>query len=960
MLIAAFLRDHRDQILADWKLDAANMAVAAGRGGAALARTMPRLIDDFVRIIGGERGLVEPVAGDCAAELLECAVPVSVLVRELGLFRRCVLRSWREQNPSGLHAEAERASTEIDAVVERTIDHYLDLRTNLLDAFERIAVSAMSAADLDGLLRELLAIFAGLAPSLDSLAIYLRQGDRLELCAFRGPQSPAGELATSLDGGFAGKWGCRVPLLDGTEAIGVAEAVSTTREEVSVLEQRLFGLVAQHAAATIAHRRRRAEASKRAAELDTFIEAIPSPVFLGTADRLSNANRAGLDLLGVASRAELCRFDVAELGDRIQLCDPTTGALVSHNDCAFGRALRGEHVSIDCYAKRPQAAEPHLYRCIAGPVIVDDKLDGAVLVMSDITDIRRAEDRFRTMFERIPMAIAQSDPSTGKVVRANAKLCELTGYSMAELVGRSFTDWPHPDDRAATVEEHARMIRGDIAIMVMEKRYIRKDGSIAWVRVTASLLPSPGEPPRTLATIEDITARKHAELEREEFIARDRAAAERLRILAGVTRALSEARLDLDRLLAVIADELTKQLVDGCVVHLASEDGRVLQSAVCRHVDPAAQEMLRKATSRPVPLGEGLSGRTAAAGETLVIDQIATEELRPFVAPRFYKLGEHVQTWSLLCAPLKVAGRVLGVITIVRGKATPGRTIALGAEDRLLVEEIADRAALALDGARLLVREHQARKEAERAQAELGRAAEFRERFLGIVSHDLRNPLGAISLAAQSLSSAPGMPDASAKALGRIRSSAERMGEMIGELLDLTRGRLGGGIPIEPKWTDLGAIVRSAIDELELAHPSRRIAFAASGHFEGYYDDARIAQVASNLIGNAIQHSPPDTQVAVALVDRGRAGVALEVKNDGAPIPPELLPHLFDPFRHGNKRSSGLGLGLFIAAEVVRAHGGTIRVTSTAADGTTFTVELPRDRSGAVVDQPRTTASSGG
>ncbi|HEX7840608.1 MAG TPA: PAS domain S-box protein [Kofleriaceae bacterium] len=943
MLIAAFLRDHRDQILADWNLGATDLAAAAGRGGPALARIMPRLIDDFARIIGGERGLVEPIAGDCAAELLECAAPVSVLVRELSLLRRCVLRSWRERNPSGLRAEAERVSAEIDAVVERTIDHYLDLRTNLLDAFERIAVSAVSAADLDGLLRELLAIFARLVPSLDALAIYLRQSDRLELCASRGPvPRPAGELATSLEPGLTGPSRCRVPLLDGTEIIGVAEAQATTRGEVSVLEQRLFGMVARHAATAIAHRRRRAEASKRAAELDTFIEAIPSPVFLGTADRLSNANRAGLDLLGLTSRTELGRLGAAELGSRIQLRDPVTGVPVPHGDSAFGRALGGEHVSIDCHAKGTRAAEQHLYRCIAGPVIVDGKLDGAVLVMSDITDIRRAEDQFRAMFERVPMAIAQSDPMTGRVIRANARLCELTGYSMEETIGRSFTDWTHPDDRAASLEQYARMIRGEVAIMTAEKRYIRKDGSIAWVRVTASLLPSPGEPPRVLATIEDITARRNAELEREELVARDRAAAERLRILAGVTRALSEARLDLERLLDVIADELTKQIADGCVVHLASEDGRMFQSAACRHVDPAAQTLLRKATSRPVPFGEGLSGRTAAAGKTLAFDQITTEELRTFIAPRFHKLGEHVQTWALLCAPLKVAGRVLGVITVARGKATLGGTLAFSAEDRLLVEEIADRAALAIDSARLLVREHQARKDAERAQAELGHAAEFRERFLGIVSHDLRNPLGAISLAAQSLACAPGMPDGSAKALARIRSSAERMGQMIGELLDLTRGRLGGGIPVEPKRTELGSIVQGAIDELELAHPSRRIAFAAGGIFEGDYDEARLAQVASNLIGNALQHSPPDTEVTVSLVDRGGAGVALEVRNGGAPIPTELLPHLFDPFRRGNRSSSGLGLGLFIVAEVVRAHGGTIRVASTATDGTTFTVELPR------------------
>ena len=212
------------------------------------------------------------------------------------------------------------------------------------------------------------------------------------------------------------------------------------------------------------------------------------------------------------------------------------------------------------------------------------------------------------------------------------------------------------------------------------------------------------------------------------------------------------------------------------------------------------------------------------------------------------------------------------------------------------------------------------------------------------MSHDLRNPLNAIMLTTQRLSSARELPDTFASGLGRIRSSANRMVQMIAELLDLTRGRIGGGIPIESTRCDLLTIVRAAIDELELAYPSRRIALHAAGEFEGRFDQERLAQVASNLIGNALQHSPADSQVDVSLVDRGDVGVVLDVTNSGAPIPPELLPHLFDPFRRGGGSSNGLGLGLFIASEVVRGHGGTIRVTSTAGGGTTFTVALPRDR----------------
>lgn len=946
MSIEIFLRERREQILDDWKVEAGAIAASLGQREPALARALPRLIEDFARFLAGERGLAESVANDCSAEVLGHAVPLSQLVQELGLFRRCVLRWWHNEHPAGLHAEAAQTAADIDAVIERIVDRYLAMRTSLLDGFERIALSALTAPDLDGFLRELLTIFASFAPSVESLAIFLREGDRLTLHASIGPLPiVAAAPAMPLGQDFANLGCYGVRLVDEEEVVGVALAGMVARTDIPVPEKRLFALVAQRAAAAIVKHRLRADATKRTAELDAFIQAIPSPIYLGTAGGFSNANRAGLDLVGVASTNDLKRLSVAEVVERIQL-RAVRGEPVALDENAFGRALRGEHVSMDCWAQEPRTGEPRLYRCSAGPVIVDGRLDGAVLVMSDLTEIKRAEDRFRTMFERIPMAIAQSDPATGRVVRTNAKMCELTGRSLEELVGHAFAEWTHPDDRAENLEQYGQLIRGELEVYTTEKRYVRKDGSIIWVRVTASLLPSPGEPPRTLATIEDITARRSAEVERERLMVRERAAAERLRILAEVTRALSEARLDLDRLLNVIAEELIKQIASGCVIYLASDDFRILEPVACRHVDPTAQALLRRAVSPSISVGEGLSGRAAATGQTIALGDGSLEELLKLASQRFHEFNARVETQALVCAPLKVTGRVLGVLVVIRDKTAPSHATAMSSEDRLLVEEIADRAALAIDGARLLVREHEARADAERAQAELARAAEFRERFIGIVSHDLRNPLGAILMASEILSGTKDLPDGFAVSLHRITSAAHRMHDMIEELLDFTRGRLGGGIPIEPKRTDLGPIVRRVIDELELAFPSRCIVLDVSGTVEGWFDEERLAQVASNLIGNALQHSPPDTEIVVSLVDRGDAGVVLEVTNGGAAIRPEFLPHLFEPFRRDNKdrsASAGLGLGLFIVAEVVRAHGGTIRVASTAAAGTTFTVVLPRE-----------------
>ncbi|HSQ66343.1 MAG TPA: PAS domain S-box protein [Polyangiaceae bacterium] len=833
-MLGPFLRERRAQILGVWETETRLAASTLGRERPALLEDMPSLIEDFAQILEGDDRCLDALAKTCAAKALEAGHPLSQVVRELGLFRRCVLRAWRGEDPSGSLADVERATEAFDGVVERAVDAYVEMRARALEVTPPVALHEL-----------------------------------------------------------------------------------------------------------------RSPAAGRVAELDAVIEAIPCPVFLATSERVLSTNRAGLEALGVASREELERLSVPDVIERAQLGDASTGVPVPPERSAFIRALHGERVEEDFLARDPGTGEQRYVHAVAGPVIVDSQTSGAVLVITNITERKLAEDRFRIIFERVPMAMAQSDPQTGKVVRANAKLCELTGYALEEIVGHSFAEWTHPDDRAVNLEQYGQLTRGEVGVYAIEKRYVRKDGSERWVQVTASLLPSPGEPPRTLATIEDITARKRSELEREELLARERAAGERLRILAEITHSFSEARLDLDRLFAVIPEELTKQIADACVLYLVSEDRRSLEVVSCRHVDPAAEALLRTTLEPSTPMGEGPSGRAAATGQTVVIGDLSPEELRKVTPPRFHELNARLGIRGLLCAPLRASGKVLGTLTVARHVAARKRAGPFSPEDRLLVEELADRAALAIDDARLLVREQVARSEAERAQDELRGTAEFRERLIGIVSHDLRTPLGAIVMGATFLARAEDLPDRLAKPVARLGSAADRMRRIIDQLLDFTRGRLGGGIPIDRHPTHVGAIVRRVLDELELSNPSRQLVLKASGWLEGEWDEMRLAQVVSNLVGNALENSPPDTPVTVSLADQGESAVVLEVKNAGPPIPPELLPHLFDPFHRASTdrgTSGGLGLGLFIASEIVRAHGGTIRVASTAEEGTTLQVVLPRAR----------------
>jgi len=228
----------------------------------------------------------------------------------------------------------------------------------------------------------------------------------------------------------------------------------------------------------------------------------------------------------------------------------------------------------------------------------------------------------------------------------------------------------------------------------------------------------------------------------------------------------------------------------------------------------------------------------------------------------------------------------------------------------------------------------------ERKQAE-----NLREMFVGVLSHDLRNPLGAMLTATQLVLMRVEVEDERVrKPLSRVLSSGERMARMIDQLLDLTRVRLGDGIGLSAVVVDLSKVVHQALGEI--AKGKDRFRVETTGDTTGTWDVDRIFQVVSNLASNAIEHSPADTPVQVRIDGGGPDEVELSVHNLGPAIPEELRGVLFDPFR-GNKdrhrgASSGLGLGLFITKELVNAHAGTLTFETYDDRGTTFSARLPR------------------
>jgi PAS domain S-box-containing protein len=235
-----------------------------------------------------------------------------------------------------------------------------------------------------------------------------------------------------------------------------------------------------------------------------------------------------------------------------------------------------------------------------------------------------------------------------------------------------------------------------------------------------------------------------------------------------------------------------------------------------------------------------------------------------------------------------------------------------------------------------------AQKNAERALQE---AHQFEQRLLGIVSHDLRNPLASIRLGVDLLARSM-LSEQQLRTVTRMARSADRMHQLVAGLLDLTRLRAGQQLPISRETSNMHLLVERAVEEVSVADPGR-ITVSGHGDGTGEWDNVRVGQALGNLLGNALQHSPAGSPVRVE-VEGGAEEVRVSISNGGEPIPPEQQDGLFEPFRRGVRPGAldgSVGLGLYIAWHVARAHEGNIEVSSSPQAGTTFRLILPKKAS---------------
>lgn len=348
-----------------------------------------------------------------------------------------------------------------------------------------------------------------------------------------------------------------------------------------------------------------------------------------------------------------------------------------------------------------------------------------------------------------------------------------------------------------------------------------------------------------------------------------------------------------------------------------------LEPSVCASVE-ALCDRIREGAGAVLLVEEALSPTALGKLQAVLETQPAWSDL-PIIV---FSSSGRSEAWA---SKLQELLGVLGNVTIIERPVRMGTLVtalraALRARER---QYSARRTLLRIEQEELAARER----------------ADFEQHLIGIVSHDLRNPIAAMLLGVETLMRREDLSPHVTQRLVRISSSGQRAVRLIRDLLDFTQARIGGGIRLELREADLGAIAQQVVDELQTTSPEREIRFFAEGSFLGLWDADRLSQVLANLTSNALAYSPKDTPVTIALTSNERE-VRLSVHNLGDPIPAPTLQTLFEPYKRGDETSSGgarnIGLGLFIVQALARAHGGTVTVRSSAQEGTLFCVTLPR------------------
>jgi PAS domain S-box-containing protein len=538
--------------------------------------------------------------------------------------------------------------------------------------------------------------------------------------------------------------------------------------------------------------------------------------------------------------------------------------------------------------------------------------------------LRVSEERFRVAAQCASDLVYEWDIAADRLEwLGDAE--RLLGYDPGEVPARmeAWVALIHPDD-VERVRAAGRLHVETGAPYAVEYRVRRRDGTyLIWSDRGTGLKNEGGALVRWIGVVSDVTARRQAQAQVRDY-------AERLRVLAEVSRALTENISDHQTALRAVSRHLSELIGDLCVINLASEDRQWLVPVAISHRDPQREELLRDLIdSNPQRADEEVGGYVFQSGESVLLAGTSTEAMRTRVKPEYHPYLDQFGVASVIGVPLRVDGASIGTVFVTRDAGGAPYT----REDLALLEDIADRASLAVNNARLF---HEAQ-----------RANRLKDEFLATVSHELRTPLNSILGWARLLASGVVEPENIGRAIDTIERNAQAQAHLIEELLDVSR-IITGKLSIDLLPVELGSVVAQAVDSARPTAAAKSVDLRLGllgGEHPVLGDASRLQQVVWNLLSNAIKFTPKGGRVEVRL-ERADQHAQITVGDSGQGIAPEFLPYVFDRFRQADstltREHGGLGLGLAIVRHLVDMHGGTVMAESDGEGrGATFVVRLP-------------------
>ena len=567
--------------------------------------------------------------------------------------------------------------------------------------------------------------------------------------------------------------------------------------------------------------------------------------------------------------------------------------------------------------------------------------------------------------EVLDYAIIGLDPG-GHILSWNKGAQQITGYAADEIIGRHFSLFYPEESVRAGRPERALEIASSTGRLEEETWRMRKGGSQFWASVVLTAVRDErGQLRGFIKIVRDLTERREADANSRrlaiETAAREAAQESqiRLKFLADAGAALAES-LDHIATLARVARLAVPILADWCAVSVADENRNFRRVAVV-HRDPAKRELARTYQDRFPPYRHPESEPLAMllSGQPVFLPMVDESVLAGWTqGPDHLEILRALGVRSCMMIPLVARGRMLGVITLVRSEA--GREY--DRDDLALAQELATRAALAVENAHLFERERKAaadaqaqrdsetlaRERLETLTQELQQAVQLRDNFLSVASHELKTPLTPMLIRLHTLvRGTEGQPDTPFTRQVRLYTETagrqvQKLVTLINDLLDVSR-IAAGRFRLDREQLDLVTVVREVAGrfEMEANRAGSPLSLELPAAMSMQSDALRLEQVVTNLVDNAIKYGAA-RPIEVRLRTEGDQAL-LVVRDEGIGIPPEFQPRIFERFERAvsERHYGGLGLGLFITRTIVEALGGSIAVSSTEGAGTTFTVRLP-------------------